>query len=189
MSGAALTPGPDVSARLAWPDDAVAIARVQLAAWRDVHADVLGEETLAALDVDGLSASWHALLTTPPDAHARVLVALEGPTVRGACLVHPCHDPDADRVADGEVGELVVDPAHRGAGHGSRLVQAAMDTLRADGFSRARWWLRSDDDALRAFVVGTGWAADGAHRELADDTGERTVKQVRLVTSLVEDDA
>ena len=94
--------------------------------------------------------------------------------------------PTPDQIADGEVGELVVDPDHRGAGHGSRLVQAAMDTLRADSFSRAVWWLASTDDDLRGFVTGTGWAPDGAHRELEDESG-RTVRQVRLHTALVEE--
>lgn len=168
----------DVSVRLAWPDDVAAIATVQQAAWRDAFGD------MTTVDV---APAWHALLTTPPDARARVLVALEQATLRGVVFVHPCHDPDADQVADGEVGELLVDPGHRGEGHGSRLLQAAMDTLRADGFERARWWVPTTDDALRAFVVGTGWAADGAHRELADETGAHTVKQVRLVTSLVEE--
>lgn len=169
--------GADVSVRLAWPDDAPAIAEVQRSAW----GAALGEVP----DVD-LAPAWARLLGSPPDARARVLVALEQATVRGVAFVHPCHDPDADRVADGEVGELLVDPQHRGTGHGSRLLQAAMDTLRADHFVRARWWVPTTDDRLRAFVVGTGWTADGAHRELADEAGGRTVKQVRLVTSLVE---
>lgn len=180
-----VTPGPDVSVRLAWPDDADAIARIQLAGWREQHADVLGPEALASLDPAQAAAAWGAMIATPPDARARVLVALERDVVRGFCVVHPCHDPDADRVADGEIGELGVAASSRGQGHGSRLVQAAADTMRADSFVRARWWLRTTDDALRSFVVSTGWAPDGAHRELAADDGA-TVKQVRLVTSLVD---
>lgn len=168
----------DVSVRLAWPDDARAIAAVQRAAWT---------EAFGAVDGPDLTPAWSSLIASPPDARARVLVALEQMTVRGLAFVHACHDPDADRVADGEVGELLVDPEYRGQGHGSRLLQAAVDTLRADGFTRARWWLPTTNDALRAFVEGTGWAPDGAHRELADEAGGRTVKQVRLVTSLGEE--
>lgn len=171
----------DVSARLAWPDDAVSIARVQIAAWRD--ADVLAAEVLDTLDVDEFAERWGTSLTTPQDARMRVLVALERADVRGFALVHPSFDPDADLIQDGEVGEFVVDPAHRGEGHGSRLLQAAMDTLEADKFTRARWWIASTDDALRGWVSATGWDADGAHRELQDDAG-RTVKQVRLHTVL-----
>lgn len=172
----------DVSARLAWPDDAASIARVQVAAWRDLYAGLLPDDALAALDADELAERWTTILTRPQDARMRVLVALERADVRGFALVHPSADPDADPVADGEVGEFVIDPGHRGAGHGSRLLQAAIDTLAADRFTRVRWWVTSTDDALRAFVTGSGWEPDGAHRELQDESG-RTVKQVRLHTS------
>jgi GNAT superfamily N-acetyltransferase len=173
----------DVSARLAWPDDAASIARVQLSAWREMYADLLAPDVLDALDADEFAERWSASLTKPQDARIRVLVALERADVRGFTLVHPSYDPDADPVKDGEVGEFIVDPAHRGEGHGSRLLQAAMDTLTADQFTRARWWIPSTDDHLRAWVTGTGWEADGAHRELQDESG-RTVKQIRLHTEL-----
>ncbi|WP_374999573.1 GNAT family N-acetyltransferase [Aeromicrobium sp. CTD01-1L150] len=175
----------DVSVRLAWPEDAAAIADVQLRTWRREYVDLLGADALAELDAVAVTEQWQASIIAPQDARMRVLVALERATVRGFCIVHPCFDPDADQVADGEVGELVVDPEHRDAGHGSRLVQAAMDTLRADSFQRAVWWIASTADDLRAFVTGTGWAADGAHRELEDESG-RTVRQVRLHTALVD---
>ncbi|NRQ50315.1 GNAT family N-acetyltransferase [Aeromicrobium stalagmiti] len=173
--------GPDVSARLAWPDDAAAIVRVQLAAWR---ADaVVPAEELDALDPAELTERWTALITSPKDGRLRVLVALDRVDVRGFTLVHPSYDPDSDQVADGEISELVVHPDHQRAGHGSRLLQAAVDTLAADKFTRGRWWVATTDDVLRAFVTESGWAPDGAHRELATDTGA-TVKQIRLHTTL-----
>ncbi|MDN5854948.1 MAG: GNAT family N-acetyltransferase, partial [Actinomycetia bacterium] len=127
----------------------------------------------------------------PGDARNRVLVALERATVRGFAVTGPAVDPDADPIADGEIAEFIVNADARGEGHGSRLLQACTDTLRADKFTRATWWIISTNDALRGFVEGTGWAPDGAHRELdLDGSGTSTVKQVRLHTSLVaEDDA
>jgi GNAT superfamily N-acetyltransferase len=174
----------DVSARLAWPDDAAAIARVQVTAWRADYTDVLGEAVVATLDVDAVAAQWAASLTSPPEARMRVLVALERATVHGYAVVHPNADPDADPVGDGEIGELVVDPVQRGAGHGSRLLQAAIDTLAADKFTRARWWMPADNDGLRAFATSAGWAPDGAHRSVEDEAGT-VIKQVRLHTALV----
>jgi GNAT superfamily N-acetyltransferase len=173
----------DVSARLAWPDDAAAIVRVQLDAWRTVYAGVIPTADLDALDPDELTTSWTRTISAPKDARMRVLVALERADLRGFALVHPSYDPDSDQVADGEVGEFVVGPAHQRAGHGSRLLQAAMDTLVADKFTRAVWWVTASDDALRAFVTESGWEPDGAHRELAAANGS-TIKQVRLHTSL-----
>lgn len=173
----------DVSARLAWPDDAAAIVRVQLAHWRRAYAATVPADELDALDADELAERWRTIISSPKDARVRLLVALERADVRGYALVHPSYDPDSDQVADGEVAELVVDPAHQRAGHGSRLLQAAVDTLSADRFVRAVWWVAATDDVLRRFVTESGWEADGAHRELAGESGS-TVKQVRLHTSL-----
>jgi len=173
----------DHSVRLAWVDDASEIARIQLECWRRAYADVLGER-IAELTPDDLVERWQAAIGHPVDARLRVLVALDRAVVRGAAMVHPCHDGDADQVSDGEIGEFIVDLAYTGAGHGSRLLHACADTLRADGFTRAVWWLRTADDALRAFATSAGWAADGAHRELEAPTGA-TLRQVRLHTSLV----
>jgi GNAT superfamily N-acetyltransferase len=173
----------DVSARLAWPDDAAAIVRVQLAHWRQAYAGTVPAAELDALDPDELVERWTTIVASPKDARVRLLVALERAEVRGYALVHPSYDPDSDQVADGEVAELVVDPAHQRAGHGSRLLQAAVDTLTADRFVRAVWWVDTTDDVLRRFVTESGWEPDGAHRELAGESGS-TVKQVRLHTRL-----
>lgn len=78
----------------------------------------------------------------------------------------------------------MVDPDHLHRGHGSRLLQAAIDTLRADGFERAVSWLFSSDDAIRSLYQEAGWAADGAHRELATDDSGARVRQVRLHTAI-----
>lgn len=171
--------------RVAWADDAEAVAQVQVRAWRAAYADLFPADVLEAMDPADFAVSWHTSLTAPQDARNRVLVALERNAVRGFAITSPCPDPDADPVADGEVAELTVDPAHTRQGHGSRLLQASVDTLRADRFVRAVLWLNSTDDTLRGFLTSAGWAPDGAHRELdLRGDGEVTVKQVRLHTDL-----
>ena len=181
------TPTADVSVRVAWADDAPAIAEVQVKAWRRVYAGLLPSDVLEGLDPGQFAAAWQESLSKPKDARNRVLVALERNTVRGFAITSPSEDPDADPVADGEVSELTVDPDHVRHGHGSRLLQACADTLRADRFRRAVTWLNSTDDTLREFLTTAGWAPDGAHRELdLRGDGEVLVKQVRLHTDLTE---
>lgn len=180
-------PSADVSARVAWDADAPAIAAVQVRAWRTSYADLLPAEVLATLDAEQLAAGWEASLRRPQDARQRVLVGLERSTVTGFVVTAPATDPDCDPIATGELSDLTVDPDQRGGGHGSRLLQAAVDTLVADRFTRAVTWLPAADDRLRAFLESTGWAPDGAHRTL-DLTGDgtTTLKQVRLHTALVD---
>ena len=80
-------------------------------------------------------------------------------------------------MADGALAELTLDPGERGKGHGSRLLQAAVDTLVADRFTRAVTWLLAGDDDQRRFLTEAGWAADGAHRELDLDGSGRDHRQ------------
>jgi ribosomal protein S18 acetylase RimI-like enzyme len=180
-------PTADVSVRVAWRADAPAIAAVQVAAWQATYDAVLPPELLTALPVDEFTEHWEASIMRPKEARQRVLVALERASVRGFTTTAPSLDDDADPSQDGELGELVVDPAARGLGHGSRLLHAAVDTMLSDRFRRALTWLPSTNDDLRGFLVSQGWAPDGAFRELdLEGDGQVTVKQVRLHSGLAE---
>lgn len=184
-------PGPsaDLSVRVGWSDDAGPLVRVQLRAWHDRYASLLPAGSLPdAADEPTVAAAadrWQRSLHRPGDARNRVLVALDRQRVVGLAVTLPSPDPDADPVGDAELAELAVDPDERRRGHGSRLLQAAVDTMRADRFRRAVCWLVTTDDATRTFLTSAGWAVDGAHRTL-DLTGDGsvTVKQLRLHTSL-----
>ena len=180
-------PTADVSVRVGWADDASGIAQVQVRAWRAGYTGLLPDELLEAMDPSDFAAAWHTSLNHPKDARNRVLVALERNTIRGFAITGPATDPDCDAVSDGEITELTVDPDQTRHGHGSRLVQACAETLRADRFTRAVTWVNSTNDLLRGFLGEAGWAADGAHRELdLHGDGSVTVKQVRLHTDLSE---
>lgn len=174
----------DRSVRMAWADDAAAIGALQARAWRRSYAEVLPDALLAKVDPDGFAAAWRQAISVPPSARHRVLAALEQNTVVGFAATAPSEDPDAEP-PDGDVVAFHVDPDALGAGHGSRLVAAVVDTMRADGFTRARIWLVAGDDAVRGFLEPAGWAADGAHRSL-DLTGDgtATLRQIRLHTDL-----
>lgn len=181
-----MSPTADVSVRVAWADDAPAIAELQLRTWREVYAGLLPIDALPGPDeIEAATAAWRSSFAAPHDARNRVLVALERNRVVGFVVTSPASDPDCDPVADAELMEFTVDPAERRRGHGSRLLQAAVDTMRADHFQRAVLWSVAGDDDLRAFLSGAGWAPDTAHRELdLDGDGATLVKQVRLHTAL-----
>lgn len=186
-----MSPGPstgptaDVSVRIAWADDAEAIAALQVSAWSTQYADLLPAEAVPD-DPAPVAEAWRASLARSTDARNRVLVALERNRVVGFAVTTPAADPDCDPIADGELAELVVHPDEQGKGHGSRLLQAVAETLEADHFTRAVTWTVATDDTRRAFLVGAGWAADSAHRELdLDGSGTTRVRQVRLHTALV----
>jgi GNAT superfamily N-acetyltransferase len=178
------------SVRLAWPAEAGAIAQLQRRTWAGLPAPI-GQTMLAAMSLEEMTEVWHGVITRPPQATFRVLVAV-GSTPEGAAQVvgfattAPSPDADADAGDDAEIDQFVIDPPARHRGHGSRLLNACADTLRADGFARARWWVLAADDALRGFATIAGWAPDGAHREIGTDDETVRLKQIRLHTDLSE---
>lgn len=176
------TPSADVSVRVAWAEDAEAIAALQARTWRASYADLLPPEALD-VDPDRAAGVWRTALARPADARTRVLVALERNRVVGFAITTPATDPDCDPATSAELMELTVDPDERGKGHGSRLLQAAVDTMAADRFTHAVLWAIASDDPLRRFLTEAGWGADGAHRELdLHGDGSTRVRQVRLHT-------
>jgi GNAT superfamily N-acetyltransferase len=171
------------SVRLALPAESWGIASVQRRSWGDT-ADPVAQSLLQGIDLETMAATWHRAISRPPEARWRVLVAVADRQVVGLATTLPSQDPDADPGTDGAIDELVVDPTARRRGHGSRLLNACVDTLRADGFVRVHHWLRADDDLRRAFLTDAGWAPDGAHREIGSEDDAIRVKQIRLHTAI-----
>ena len=172
------------SVRLALPGEAAAIAAIQRNCWSQALPPDAAAQALASVGVEEMAASWEAAIARPPLAQLRVLVAVAEDGPAGFAALGPSDDPDADPSQDALVAEFCIEPASQRMGHGSRLLNATIDTLRADGFTRATWWVRSDDDTLRHFLTSAGWAADGAHTEVAADEDGPRVKLVRLHTAI-----
>ncbi len=189
MGGVSEQPVADRNVRLAWAADTEAVGRVQARAWQISYAELLPQELLDDIDEHQFAEAWSQAVIRPPTAAHRVLVALEAGRVVGFAATAPSEDPDA-QPTDGEVVAFHIDPDELRQGHGSRLLAATADTLRADGFTRARMWLVVGDDIVRGFLEPAGWEPDTAHRTL-DLTGDghATLRQVRLHTDLREDAA
>lgn len=172
------------SVRLALPGEAEVIAAIQRRCWAAELAADLGESLLDSVSVEEMSQAWHAAITRPPEARCRVLVAVGDGRAAGYATTLPSPDADADPGQDGAIEEFGVDPPAQRRGHGSRLLNACSDTLRADGFARATCWVPASDDRLRAFLAAAGWAPDGSHREIGTEDETVRVRQVRLHTGL-----
>lgn len=174
------------SVRLALPRDAARIAVLQIAAATEQLGDD-AKELLGTSSLEELAQRWHFAITRPPLATMRVLVATlpvegaEQPQIVGYAVTGPSDDEDADAAA-GIIAEFAIAEAYRRQGHGSRLLNACVDTLRADGFTSCTIWLDTTNDALRAFLVEAGFVADGAFRELDDEPLH--LRQLRLVTQI-----
>lgn len=65
-----------------------------------------------------------------------------------------------------EIGSLVVADAHRGAGHGSRLLEAVVKRAKSLMLGSLRCWISADNQAAQRFLGGAGFAPAGQRRQL-----------------------
>ena len=181
-------PVADASVRLARVSDAPAVGLVQAAVWTSAYAGVLADEVLADFQPPAFTKAWRASLEAPPSAVHRLLVACAGEQVVGFAAVGPSSDPDAAD-GDGEVLVLGVHPGARRNGHGSRLLNAAVDTVRGSGLTAMRAWVPSGATDIRGFLAGGGFAPDSAFRDRAVGAGpDDVLREVRFVVSIVPGD-
>lgn len=172
--------------------DAPEIARIQLATWRTAYRRMFPPHVLANLDESYLTRGWAEAIEAAPSERHRVLIAVEqsetATWVVGFAAAGPADEqalaPEepplpADVAA---VTDLLIEPRWGRRGHGSRLLAAAVDRWRADGFTRAVAWAYEQDVAMQKFLTSAGWEPDGAGRAL--DVDDMLVPQVRLHTAL-----
>ena len=174
----------DASVRVATPWDVDAVGAVQAALWREAYASLLPSEALAAATPEEFATVWRESLANPPSGAYRLLVACAGQAVVGFAAIGPNADPDATDV-DGELLVGGVAPAARRTGHGSRLLNATVDTAGLSGFARVRTWLLTADQATRGFLETAGFAPDGARRERVTGPAEGDVAgEIRLTVDV-----
>ncbi|WP_245528840.1 GNAT family N-acetyltransferase [Beutenbergia cavernae] len=180
-----MNPTADVSVRPAVPEDAARVARIQLAAWRTLHAGTPAEAAMAAVEEDAVATTWRASIERPPDPRHQVLVACAGPDVVGFAAAVPSRPADpADPAEPGavQIVALEVDPARRREGHASRLLAAVVDLARERGAHHVQAWSLETDEARMAFLTGAGLSPAGLRRTL--DVPGAAMDEVLLTAAL-----
>jgi GNAT superfamily N-acetyltransferase len=175
-------PGAAVSVRPAAAGDAAEIARIQLDTWRQAYAGWLPAPVLDQVTPAEAERTWRQAVSAPPTPRHRVLVAQERSWSVGFAAFGPPPE-DADGTL-GMVDALLVEPRWGRRGHGSRLLAATVDLMRADGVRTALVWVPEPDAASLAFYTAAGWERDGYARAL--ETDGASVTEVRLHVSLEE---
>lgn len=150
------------------PEDAEAIAAVQVSSFRVGLADVHPAEVLATLDPAARVPLWR-------ERDAFVAEVEEG--IAGVVEVGP-----SDEESVGEIYRLFVAPERWGEGVGQALMARALEQLRASDFPEALLWVHADNRRARRFYEAGGWRLDGAEKE--QESFGRPVKLVLYRTRL-----
>ena len=133
--------------------DAPAIADLHVRAWQATYRHVFPAAALDAMSPGERIVRWEQNVL---DAHVPVFVADEGGRVVGFVAVGPSRDADCD----GELWGIYVAPEAWGTGAAGRLMEAALEDLRAN-FREAILWVLDDNPRARRFYEKHGWSPDG----------------------------
>ncbi|MEZ5798755.1 MAG: GNAT family N-acetyltransferase [Paracoccaceae bacterium] len=137
--------------RRALPADAAALAGIHHQVWQETYAALAPPQAVAALDGAHRLAQWTGLLAQDDPV---TLIALAGDTPAG--LV--CHGRPGAPVFGplAEIRHLYLLAAHRGRGHGLRLLTAALMDLRGQGYPGAALAVVEGNARARAFYAAAG---------------------------------
>jgi GNAT superfamily N-acetyltransferase len=120
------------------------------------------------LSVDRAQAWWRETVGASP--RAIFLVARDRDGIVGTVQLHPAWAPNQPHRAD--IAKLMVHARSRGAGLGSRLMQAAEEAARAAGFTLLTLDARRGEAAERLYRR-TGWVEVGVIPDYAVDPDGR----------------
>ncbi len=150
------SPTPDVAVRPARAGDEEAIGRIQIDSWVGAIGERLGRKRHEAFDHDTIVSGWANSISKPPTLGHVVFVATHDGAVVGFAAVAP----------PSQIVAFEVDPERRRRGHGSRLLAAAVDHLKAHGATEMKLWSLSNDSVREDFLRSAGFAESGMVRQL-----------------------
>ena len=144
--------------------DVEAIAAIYVTAARAGWAHIFDEPSPKAMEppADRLRAELR-VRPTPRQQAARRRTRRASDRLRGSSGRLETRTPTAS--GSGELDQFYSAPAVWGLGAGRKLLAAACETLRENGFSEATLWVAEENHRPRQIYESAGWTLDGATRD------------------------
>lgn len=158
-----------MSIRSAVEDDAYAIARVQIMAWRQAYAGMMPQAFLDHMDSVRRVTSWRRALSSPGAGVTDVVLDPAGEII-GFFVYGPSRDADA-AVATGELVAINLLPAHWRQGLGRRMMARLFAAAAERRWQAMTLWVLEANLQARRFYEAHGFQADGASQVDANLTG------------------
>lgn len=154
-------------------DDRNAVSRIYEESWRYAYRGILPQDYLDAIP----GGRWAKNLDIP-GWHTMVLV--ENGEYIGTSSFSRSRSPRFPD--DGEVISIYLLPEHIGQGLGRLLMDAVLEELRKQGFSKAFLWVLEENGRARRFYERYGFTCTGERTEGV--IGGKRVRELRYVYGL-----
>ncbi len=153
----------EITLRRGAPDDADLLSALATRTFTETFGHLYPPEDLAFFNADAYAPDKQRIILSHPD-YAVFLLERDGEAV-GHAAAGPCGLPHPDvREGDGELKRLYLVNGLQGGGHGTRLMQAAMDWLLRNG-PRTLWigvW--SENFGAQRFYARHGFTKVGGYK-------------------------
>ena len=153
----------DFNLRHATPDDAEALARLHIDAWRVAYRGLVPDTVLEQLDYARRAARFRESLAANRE---ETYVAERAGKLVGFLTLGPCRDEDLDPATTGEIWGIYLAPAFWRQGIGSMLFRWGEHLLISRGYTGAVLWVFAGNESARRFYEHLGFAPDGASKIL-----------------------
>ena len=150
----------EVALRPARPDDARALARVSVDSWRAAYRGLVAQRYLDALTYEDRERGWGERLR---EDGVEPWVLLVGGEVGGFITLVEAGPGDGGPGV-GELEGIYLHPSHFGQGLGRRLMELALERLRARGHREAVLWVIDGNRRAERFYQAAGWDREEAVR-------------------------
>jgi L-amino acid N-acyltransferase YncA len=163
--------------RPATEQDSLSIAKIHVGTWQHAYRGQVPDLYLDNLpqSLDKRAEKWKETMDKKQRG-LRVFVAEIDQRIVGFCIVNPCRDVDMDPDT-GEVGAIYVDAECIGKGVGSALMEAGLNFLKEEGFTKATLWVLTSHKKSREWYEKKGWKLEG--KEKTEERGDMKLDEIR----------
>lgn len=151
-----------IQTRQAILDDAPALAKIHVLAWRAAYGGIMAQDILAKFDIAKRTEDWQRRLSEP--GPGMTLVAEGNKGLAAFCVLGPAQDTDLADQPTGEILALNVHPEMWRQGYGSALCRAVLTEARLRHWRAITLWALRDNQRARSFYDTLGFTPDGAER-------------------------
>ncbi|MDD5264274.1 MAG: GNAT family N-acetyltransferase [Candidatus Bipolaricaulis sp.] len=153
----------EIVIRRAVSEDAPALARVHVDAWRAAYRGLVPDERLSKLSyARGEENFLRSMREGPEETYA----VEEAGAVVGFLTLGASRDADVDAKTVGEIWGVYLAPEHWRRGIGTRLCWHAEQLLATRGCRSVVLWVFAENLQARCFYEAMGYAPDGAAKQL-----------------------
>lgn len=160
-------------------DDADALAKIHIDAWKEAYRDLVPIEHLNGLNYAHRAAGFRSAIA---DKREETYCAEDINGLLGFVTLGSCRDRDVDHSTTGEIWGIYLAPGHWRKGIGSKLCQYAESVLRSRHCHQIVLWVFEANASARRFYEALGFTIEGATKGLT--IGGVALPTVRYIKKL-----